>query len=53
MTLAEKISGGLIGLLVGDALGMPHEFHERHDIPSLAQIEFTPPQGFRRSHSHV
>ena len=53
MNRAEKISGGLIGLLVGDALGVPYEFHERHEIPSLAQIEFTPPPGFRRSHSGV
>ena len=43
----------MIGLLVGDALGVPYEFHERHEIPSLAQIEFTPPPGFRRSHSGV
>ena len=40
-------------MLVGDALGVPYEFHERHEIPSLAQIEFTPPPGFRRSHSGV
>jgi ADP-ribosyl-[dinitrogen reductase] hydrolase len=53
MTLAEKISGGLIGLLVGDALGVPYEFHEQDEIPSLAEIEFNPPSGFRRSHSQV
>lgn len=50
---AEKISGGLIGLLVGDALGVPYEFHERSAIPSPAEIEFTPPPGFRRSHRGV
>ena len=53
MTFAEKISGGLVGLLVGDALGVPYEFHQRSEIPSLAEIEFTPPPGFRRSHGGV
>ena len=24
----ERIEGGLVGLLVGDALGVPYEFHE-------------------------
>jgi ADP-ribosylglycohydrolase len=36
------LEGGLIGLLVGDALGVPYEFEI---IPPLAQIEFTPPAG--------
>jgi hypothetical protein len=27
LTRAERIGGGLIGLLVGDALGVPYEFH--------------------------
>jgi ADP-ribosyl-[dinitrogen reductase] hydrolase len=53
MSLKEKISGGLIGLLVGDALGVPYEFHKRDEIPALAEIEFTPPPGFRRSHDRV
>lgn len=53
MSLEEKISGGLIGLLVGDALGVPYEFHQREELPALAEIEFTPPHGFRRSHSGV
>lgn len=53
MSLEEKITGGLIGLLVGDALGVPYEFHRREEIPSLAEIEFTPPPGFRRSHNGI
>jgi hypothetical protein len=28
-TRAERIEGGLIGLLVGDALGVPYEFSNR------------------------
>lgn len=49
-TRAERIAGGLIGLLVGDALGVPYEFHEADEIPPSAQIEFEPPAGFDRSH---
>jgi ADP-ribosylglycohydrolase len=51
--LRSRIEGGLIGLLVGDALGVPYEFHGPETIPSLEQIEFQPPQGFSRSHRSV
>jgi ADP-ribosyl-[dinitrogen reductase] hydrolase len=50
-TRAERIKGGLIGLLVGDALGVPYEFSEPSALPSLAEIEFTPPTGFPQAHA--
>jgi len=50
---AEQIRGGIVGLLVGDALGVPYEFHDPRDLPSLADIEFQPPRSFRRSHASV
>src|SRR5215510_8231355 len=53
LTLKEKLEGGIVGLLVGDALGVPYEFHPPDEIPPLAEIEFDPPEGFRRSHSGV
>lgn len=40
-------------MLVGDALGVPYEFHERQSIPPFEEIEFEPPENFRRSHSGV
>lgn len=49
----DKIKGGIIGLLVGDALGVPYEFHKRETIPSLDEIEFEPPNWFRRAHAGV
>ena len=52
-TLKEKIEGGIVGLLVGDALGVPYEFHVPGQIPPLVKIEFDPPGGFRRSHGDV
>lgn len=51
--LIDKIKGGLIGMLVGDALGVPYEFHDQQSIPPLNKIEFEPPEYFRRSHSGV
>ena len=53
LTLKEKLEGGIIGLLVGDALGVPYEFHPHDEIPPLAEIEFNPPEEFRRSHGGV
>lgn len=52
-TLAERIEGALLGLLVGDALGVPYEFKPSPQIPPPAGIEFDPPPGYPRSHPHV
>jgi ADP-ribosylglycohydrolase len=49
----ERILGGLYGLLVGDALGVPYEFHDASEIPAELEIEMAPPKGFRRTHSSV
>jgi ADP-ribosylglycohydrolase len=52
-TCEERIEGGLLGLLIGDALGVPYEFHFAAQIPEPALIEFTPPPGFSRAHPGV
>ncbi len=49
----DRILGGIWGLLIGDALGVPYEFNAPQDLPTLDRIEFTPPPGFERSHSGV
>ncbi|RKH11432.1 ADP-ribosylglycohydrolase family protein [Corallococcus sp. CA053C] len=49
----ERMAGGLYGLLIGDALGVPYEFHRPEDIPASEAIEYTPPPGFRRAHDGV
>ena len=46
----QRLRGGLWGLLVGDALGVPYEFHEPQEIPPREQIEFQPPPDFNRAH---
>lgn len=48
-----RLRGGLFGLLIGDALGVPYEFHNAASIPPLHEIEMTPPPGFERAHDGV
>lgn len=50
---ANAAIGGLVGLLVGDALGVGFEFKNPNQIPSRAEIEMTMPVKFRRTWSHV
>ena len=52
-TRSEQLRGGVIGLLVGDALGVPYEFHGPGDIPPRDRIVIEPPRGFRRAHAGV
>ena len=42
----ERLEGGLLGLLVGDALGVPYEFKKPHELPEFDKIEMTPPKGY-------
>lgn len=49
----SRIAGALVGLLVGDALGVPYEFNPPELIPSKELIEYVPPPGFLRSHAGV
>ena len=49
-TRSNRIAGGIWGLLVGDALGVPYEFSQPGAIPSFDRIEMTPPGDFHRAH---
>jgi ADP-ribosylglycohydrolase len=46
----NRIKGGMFGLLVGDALGVPYEFHSKEEIPPFEQIEMVPPKGFNKQY---
>lgn len=46
----ERARWGLLGLLVGDALGVPYEFTRPEAIPPFEHIEYEPPKGFPRAH---
>lgn len=50
-TRADRIRGGLYGLLVGDALGVPYELQAADELPT--RIEMIPSELFRRSHPTV
>lgn len=52
-TRRDRIAGALVGLLVGDALGVPYEFNPPERIPPAEQLEYAPPPGFDRSHKGV
>lgn len=52
-TLHERLQGGMFGLLIGDALGVPYEFHDPRELPPAAEIEFAPPAQFARAHAGV
>lgn len=49
----ERLAGGLMGLLVGDALGVPYEFKASAKIPPHDQIEMVPPSDFPRTYPGV
>jgi ADP-ribosylglycohydrolase len=47
---ADRLRGALWGLLVGDALGVPYEFHEPEDIGPAEAIGMEPRPYFARAH---
>lgn len=46
----DHVRGGIYGLLIGDALGVPFEFHAPSQLPPVETIDGVLPPGFRRSH---
>ena len=53
ITRVDRLKGGVYGLLIGDAVGVPYEFHEAVDIPAENLIDMVPPEGFHRAHGGV
>lgn len=49
----QTIIMGVYGLLIGDAMGVPYEFHSADEIPEWGSIDFEPPAGFARSYPDV
>ncbi|MFM8340920.1 MAG: ADP-ribosylglycohydrolase family protein, partial [Methylomonas sp.] len=49
----STLSGGLFGLLIGDAVGRPYEFKSPTDIPNYEDIEIIPPAGYRCTYPQV
>jgi ADP-ribosylglycohydrolase len=53
ISLRDRIEGAMLGLLVGDAVGVPYEFHEPMALPHKDALDMTPPDGFARAHRGV
>ena len=49
----DKIAGGILGLLIGDAFGVPYEFRRPEQLPPSEALDFEPPAGFDRAHAGV
>lgn len=49
----DQMKWGMLGLLVGDALGVPYEFTKPSDMPGLKDIEYEPPAGFQKAWPNV
>lgn len=49
----DKIAGGLLGLLIGDAVGVPYEFHKPVELAALDDLDMVPPDQFKRAHFGV
>jgi ADP-ribosylglycohydrolase len=50
LTRSDRVAGGIWGLLVGDALGVPYEFAPPNRIPAFDRIEMKPPRDFHRAY---
>ena len=54
MTISEdRLRGGIEGVLIGDAFGVPYEFHPPEQLPPRDALDFEPPPGFARAHASV
>lgn len=50
---SEQVQAGMLGMLTGDAVGVPYEFRQPHELPPLEKLEMVPPAGFLRTYAHV
>lgn len=53
MAVRASALSGILGALLGDAIGVPYEFKRPEDLPALELIGPTVPAGYPRSHSGV
>lgn len=49
----NKVLGGIWGLIVGDAVGVPYEFTPQEDIPKMEDIDIISPSYFRKSYTEI
>ena len=51
--MENNIKGGIYGLLIGDAVGVPYEFKNANDLPPFDQIDMIPPKSFDRTYPNI
>lgn len=49
----NKVLGGIWGLIIGDAVGVPYEFTPKEDIPRIEDIDMVAPSYFKPSYKDV
>jgi ADP-ribosyl-[dinitrogen reductase] hydrolase len=53
LSRAQRVAGGMWGLLIGDAVGVPYEFRAPELLPDESLIDLVPPPGFRPTRADV
>ena len=51
--MQNKLRGGIYGLLIGDAVGVPYEFHLPEQLPHIIDIDMIPPKNFSRTYPDI
>lgn len=51
--LWERVEGGIWGMLVGDAMGVPFEFCHHKSLPEISTLDYELPRNYAKSHAHV
>lgn len=49
----DKVLGGIWGLIIGDAVGVPYEFNLPSNIPKLEDIDIITPKNFRKTYGDI
>ena len=49
----DKVLGGLWGLLIGDATGVPYEFNPPNKLPTFDEIDIIPPSKFQKTYKDI
>jgi len=53
VSASYRLREGMLGALLGDALGVPHEFKPGHLIPPSETLELFMPESYKKSHAAI
>lgn len=49
----NTVRDGILGMLIGDACGVPYEFRHPVELPPFDELDMRPPKAYVRSYAHV